>query len=84
MKDTNTYKWEAIGNSVQIYINDVLHIAFKRSDLKGIQSWKMGRKGGMYCSELQFVSNKCPWTMELEYDNENISKAVLNILSMFI
>lgn len=82
MKNEVTYT--SIGNSVHIFINEVLHIGFEAEDLKGIQSWKMGRVTGRYCIELYFVSDFTKWEMKLEYDNIELAKEINNILQKFI
>lgn len=80
----NQVSVESIGRTTRILINDVLHIAFKNSDLKGVQSWKMGKKSKRFCTELYFVSDGAKWIMELEYDDQELSKNVLDILKEYI
>jgi len=79
---------ESIGKSTHILINGVVHISIKNNDLRAIQAWKMGKKSGRYCAELYMMSVvdgvSSTWTMELEYDNPELSKTILDILKQYI
>ena len=35
-------------NSVRIYINDIVHVSFKKSELLGIQAWIEGSSTNVY------------------------------------
>ncbi len=80
----NIITTETIGKRTNILINDVVHISLNNNDLKGLQAWKMGTKGGRYCAELYFISDGVFWSMELEYDESGLSKEILNIIKDYV
>ncbi len=80
----NIVTYESIGNTVKIFINGIMHIGFKADELKGMQAWRMGRVHNKYCIELHFVSDGANWTMDLEYDNKELSQLINKQLEDFI
>lgn len=87
-KNKNQITVESIGKNTCILINDVVHISLNNNDLRGLQSWKMGRKSGRYCTELYFVTVEegvgVAWSMSLEYDDSRLSKEILDILKQYV
>ncbi len=63
-------------NSIKIYLEGLLHLSLKQSELVGFQSWKPTEADGMYCIEFYMKGN----TILCEYVNEKLWCNVLGLL----
>lgn len=64
-------------NSIKIYINDILHLAIKKEDLIGIESWVDGENERKRW-HIEYTTKTT--TIESEYDNIDKWIAILKLL----
>ena len=57
MEDKFEITFEVKDNAIKVYINGLIHLSFKQSELLGIQSWLIGEAIPTYCIELTFKDN---------------------------
>jgi hypothetical protein len=71
-------KLEQGHESIKIYLNDVLHLAFKRCDFKGLQAYINCENGNpTYCIDLRIDNDD----INCEYEDKDLWKELLILIS---
>ncbi len=73
-----TYNCTVGDNTIRLFINDILHLVVKQSELVGIQSWITGDKTKFYHIEYYFKSDAF---FHSEYDCPIKWKSILDLLN---
>lgn len=68
--------WTHSNECIKVYINDLLHLAFSREELIGVQSWFKGGAARMYYIQIT-LKGSC---ITCEYDDREKWAAVLAAL----
>lgn len=68
------YHSTILGNTVKVYINDILHLCYHQNRFLGMQSWKQDKNH--YCIELILKGGK----ILCEYDNHDKWIEVIKLL----
>lgn len=66
------------GDNFKLYIDDLLHLYFNKSDLKGVQSWKEGRD--WFKIEYTFKDT----TILTAYDNQERWELILKEIDKYL